>query len=127
MASAQTLYYLPTGSMITTTGDSGPTPISWSNCKTLAIDFYATDRQGTNPTVTLTAYRLGADGTTYFQIWTLGPIDVSGANSTPVPKSVSIGPGCSYPLEIGDSGKIGWTIGGTSTPGAKFSISIQGK
>jgi len=109
----------------TTPDDSGNIP--WSNCKTLAIDIFIGDRQGTNPTVTFTAYRLGADGVTYFPMWTIGPIDVSGTNVTPISESVSIGPGCSYPLEIGDSGKIGWTIGGTSSPGGKFSVSVQGK
>lgn len=125
MASATVLYSLDAQMQTTTPNDSGN--ISWSNCKTLAIDINITDRQGTSPTVTFTAYRLGADGVTYFPMWTIGPIDVSGANTTPVLESVSIGPGCTYPLEIGDSGKIGWTIGGSSTPGAKFSISAIGK
>lgn len=124
MASA-TVLYSQDAAMQTANGDSGN--ISWSNIKTLAIDVYITDRQGTSPTLTVTAYRLGADGVTYFPMWTIGPIDVSNANVTPIPESVSIGPGCTYPLEIGDSGKIGWAIGGSATPGAKFSISCIGK
>jgi len=39
----------------------------------------------------------------------------------------SIGPGCATTEEITASGRVRWQIGGSSSPGALFSISIQGE
>jgi hypothetical protein len=100
---------------------------SWSGCETLAIDVNCTDRQGSSPTLQIAVDRLGADGVTYFNIWLSSATSVSGANMTPVQISKSIGPGCAQDEEIGGAGRVRWAIGGSSTPGANFSISLQGK
>lgn len=112
--------------MQTINGDTGNQ--SWSDMSTLAIDIDITDKQGTSPTVQFFLDRLGADGTTNFNIWASSVQSVSGASpGTPILISTSAGPGCIINQEIGSSGRLRWMIGGTATPGAKFSVSIIGK
>lgn len=104
----------------TANGDTGT--ISWKSCSTLAVDINVTGSQGTNPTLQILVDRLGADGVTFFPMW-----DSTALAPGSYPKSVSIGPGCSYAEEICASGRIRWVIGGTSTPGVTFSLSVQGE
>jgi hypothetical protein len=112
--------------MKTSNGDTGN--ISWGNCSTIAVDVNCTNQQGTSPTLEIFVDRLGADGLTYFNMWDSTAISVSSASSgSPVQIKRSIGPGCATTEEIGASGRVRWQIGGSSTPGAQFSISVQGE
>lgn len=113
--------------MKTANGDTGPTPISWGNCSTIAVDVIATNQQGTSPTLQILVDRLGADGVTYFNMYDSGAISVNTASTTPVIIKQSIGPGCTKTEEIGASGRVQWKIGGSATPGALFAVSIQGE
>jgi hypothetical protein len=101
--------------------------ISWGNASTIALDVNVTNQQGTSPTLEIYVDRLGADGVTYFNIYDSGAFSVSTASTTAIPKSASIGPGCTYAQELGASGQVRWAIGGSSSPGAQFSISLQGE
>jgi hypothetical protein len=110
---------------------SAPPPdtgnISWGNASTIAVDVNVTNQQGTSPTLQILVDRLGADGVTYFNMYDSGAISVSTASTTPVVIKQSIGPGCTKTEEIGSSGRVRWVIGGGSTPGALFTLSIQGE
>ena len=111
--------------MKTANGDTGN--ISWGNCSTIAVDVNCTNQQGTSPTLEIFVDRLGADGVTYFNMYDSGAVSVSGASTTAVQIRRSVGPGCATGEEIGSSGRVRWVIGGSSTPGAQFSLSIQGE
>lgn len=122
--SAATIY-THASALETANGNSGD--LSVSSYETVAIDLNVTDKQGSNPTIQLLWDRKGADGV-YYPVWDSTALSVSGASGgSPVQKSTSIGPGCAYNQEPGALGRLRWVIGGTSTPGATFSISIQGK
>lgn len=80
------------------------------------------------PTLQILVDRLGADGSTYFNMYDSGAVSVSSASSgSPVVIKRSIGPGCTTTEEIAASGRVRWGIGGSATPGAQFSLSIQGE
>ena len=111
--------------MKTSNSDTGN--ISWGNCSTIAVDVNCTNQQGTSPTLEIFVDRLGADGVTYFNMYDSGAVSVSGASTTAVQIRRSVGPGCATGEEIGSSGRVRWQIGGSSTPGAQFSLSIQGE
>ena len=111
--------------MKTSNSDTGN--ISWGNCSTIAVDVNCTNQQGTSPTLEIFVDRLGADGVTYFNMYDSGAVSVSGASTTAVQIRRSVGPGCTTGEEIGSSGRVRWEIGGSSTPGAQFSLSIQGE
>lgn len=112
--------------MKTAAGDTGN--ISWGNCSTIAVDVNCTSQQGTSPTLQILVDRLGADGVTYFNMYDSGAISVSSASSgSPVVIKRSIGPGCTTGEEIASSGRVRWVIGGSSTPGAQFSLSVIGE
>lgn len=111
--------------MKTSNSDTGN--ISWGNCSTIAVDVNCTNQQGTSPTLEIFVDRLGADGVTYFNMYDSGAVSVSGASTTAVQIRRSVGPGCATGEEIGSSGRVRWVIGGSSTPGAQFSLSIQGE
>jgi hypothetical protein len=101
--------------------------ISWGNCEKIAVDVLVTNQQGTSPTLQILVDRLGADGVSYFNMYDSTAISVSGASGTNVVIKQSIGPGCTKTEEICASGRVRWVIGGSSTPGALFSLSIQGE
>lgn len=113
------LYNLPI-LMRTTSNNSGL--LSWGNAATIALDINVTGNQGTSPTLDVFLDRLGVDGVTYFNIW-----DSLVLAPGSFPKSVSIGPGCTIAQELGSSGQVRWVIGGSSSPGIQFSVSIQGE
>jgi hypothetical protein len=114
------LYNLPILMRTATPGNSGN--ISWLNASTIALDIAVTGSQGTSPTLEVWLDRLGVDGVTYFNLW-----DSTILAPASFPKSVSIGPGCSIAQELGSSGQVRWAIGGSSSPGIQFSVSIQGE
>jgi hypothetical protein len=111
--------------MHTTADNTGD--ISVSNVTEIALDVNCTNKQGTSPTLQIIVYRKDAVGN-YIQIWDSTAISVSSATSgAPVQIARSIGPGCTTTEELGATIRVNWVIGGSSTPGAQFSISIQGK
>lgn len=115
-------------SFATQTSNSDTGNISWGNSSTIAVDVNVTGHQGTSPTLEIFVDRLGADGVTYFNMWDSTATSVSSASSgSPVVIKRSIGPGCSTTEEIAASGRVRWVIGGSSTPGCPFSISVQGE
>lgn len=89
----------------------------------LAVDVNFTVNSGT-PSVTFTLSRKGADGTTYYPIYTTSAITTSGKTS------LHVGPGMSgtgaVPVSFGGILQISWTIGGTS-PNVNFTLSVVGK
>lgn len=112
--------------LVTANGNTGP--IEWSDFKSLSIDVNCTGSQGTTPTLQILVDRLMSDNATYVNIWDSGAQSVSTASGgSPVQISQSIGPGLTIAKSIGLSGRVRWVIGGTSTPGATFSLSIIGE
>jgi hypothetical protein len=74
---------------------------------------------GTSPTLQLTYERKGEDGI-YYTMWTGSSITGVDTDST------SLGPGLETDHLPGKTGRIVWTIGGT-TPSFTFSISVTGR
>jgi hypothetical protein len=111
--------------MRTANGNSGD--ISVSNVTEIAVDVNCTGKQGTSPTLQIIIYRKDVLGN-YFSLYDSGAVSVSGATGgAPVQIARSIGPGCTTTEELGATIRLNWVIGGSSTPGAQFSASIQGK
>ena len=87
----------------------------------IGIDINTTAQTGTNPTIQFFWKRKGADGI-YYALWQSAVL--TAATNT---ISTSIGAGMAYNQSLGSTGKLTWTIGGTSTPGFTFSANIYGK
>jgi hypothetical protein len=101
----------------TVSGNSGD--LICDQYQELAVDVNVTAVTGTNPSMTLSIQRKGADGV-YYPIWTSSAITAPGVTS------VSIGPGLAQAASIGDIVLLVWTITGT-TPSFTFSASIIAK
>jgi hypothetical protein len=86
----------------------------------IAIDANITAITGTSPTIQFFIDRLGADGATYFNIWSSSAISAVSALST------SIGAGLAVTQSFGSIIRFRWVVGGTS-PSFTFSASIIGK
>lgn len=108
------------------TGAGNTSDISWGNYTELALDSLVTNQQGTNPTLQLFLQRKDAFGN-YEDIWQSNVTNVATASTTNVPISASIGVGLAIAQSFAATGRVRWVIGGTSTPGAQFGISVQGK
>ncbi len=122
--SATTVYIHPSA-METSNNNSGD--ISVSNYTEIAVDVACTNKQGTSPTLQIIVYRKDAFGN-YISIWDSGAQSVSGATSgSPVLINKSIGPGCVVTEELGSTIRLNWNIGGSASPGAQFTASIQAK
>ena len=63
----------------------------------------------------------GADGI-YYSVWQSSSF--TAASNT---LSTSIGPGCAYNQSLGPTGKLTWTVGGTSSPNWTFTPNVYGK
>lgn len=87
----------------------------------LAVDVSITGNQGTSPTIQFFIDRKGVDGV-YYNIWGSSVVSVSAAQV-----STSIGVGLSIAQAFGSTVYFRWIIGGSSTPGFTFSVSIIGK
>lgn len=87
----------------------------------LAVDINVTASSGTSPTLQFFVDRLGADGATYFTIWSSSVI-----NTSPTVVSTSIGAGLSVTQSFGQTARFRWVITGT-TPSFTFVASIIGK
>lgn len=118
--SATTVYTHPS-QMETSNGNSGD--ISVSGYTEIAVDVNVSAKQGTSPTLQIIIYRKDAFGN-YFSIW---DSTAQSVNSPPVQISKSIGPGCVVTEELGSTIRMNWNIGGSATPGAQFTASIQAK
>jgi hypothetical protein len=116
--SAQTIY-TQSSQLITASGNSGI--LSVGNFAELAVDINITSKQGTSPTIQYFIDRLGVDGV-YYNIWTS-----SQYTSTPQVVSQSIGAGLTLASSFGGTIQFRWVIGGSSTPGFIYSVSLIGK
>lgn len=116
--SAQTVY-TQASQLITASSNSGA--LSVGNFAELAVDINITSKQGTSPTIQFFIDRLGVDGV-YYNIWSSSVI-----STTPTPISQSIGAGLSQASSFGGTIQFRWLIGGSSTPGFTYSVSIQAK
>ena len=117
--SAQTIWTQASQLITSTTGNSGL--LSVGNFVELALDINVTGKQGTSPTLQFFIDRLGVDGI-YYNIWTSTQY-----TTTPQTVSQSIGAGLTTSVSFGGTIQFRWSIGGSSTPGWTYSVSIQGK
>lgn len=116
--SAQTVY-IQTSQLITTSNNSGI--LSVGSFAELAIDINLTSRQGTSPTIQFFIDRLGVDGI-YYPIW-----QSAVQSTTPAQVSTSIGAGLAISQSSGGTVQFRWVIGGSSSPGYVYSVSLIGK
>jgi hypothetical protein len=90
------------------------------NFAELAVDINITSKQGSSPTIQYFIDRLGVDGI-WYPIWnalqTISPAQIS----------TSIGAGLAFNQSFGGTIQFRWAIGGTSTPGWTYSVSLIGK
>ncbi len=117
MSTATTIYNLASALQTTTPFTSSDFTVG--SYTALAVDINITGNQGSSPTIQYFVDRKGADGI-YYPIWQ--SISLS-SSSTSV--STSIGIGVAINQSIGAIVRFRWTIGGSSTPGFTFSVSIQ--
>lgn len=117
--SAQTIW-TQASQLITASGNSGP--LSVGNFAEIAVDVNITSKQGTTPTVEFYIDRLGVDGV-YYNIWDSTII----SNTAPTTKSDSIGAGLNVSKSFAGTIQFRWAIGGSSSPGYTYSVSLIGK
>lgn len=111
--------YLQTSQLITASGNSGPLTVGYLS--ELALDINITSNQGTAPTIQFFIDRLGADGV-YYPIWDSTSISVA-----PTTKCVSTGAGLGSASSFAGTIQVRWAIGGSSSPGWIYSLSLVGK
>ncbi len=116
--SAQTIYTQPS-LLIVASGNSGP--LSVGNFAELALDINLTSKQGTSPTVQFFIDRLGVDSV-YYNFYSSAVI-----STTPNVVSKSIGAGLALAESFAGTIQFRWNIGGSSTPGFTYSVSLIGK
>ena len=103
------------------TSSSNTSPLSIGSYAELAIDINLTSKQGTSPTVQFFIDRLGADSV-FYPIW-----QSAVQSTTPAQVSTSIGAGLAISQSFGGTIQFRWSIGGSSTPGYTYSVSLIGK
>lgn len=96
-------------------------PLNVGNFAELAVDINITNKQGTSPTIQYFIDRLGVDGI-WYPIWQSAVQSVS-----PAQVSTSVGAGLAISQSFGGTIQFRWGIGGTSTPGWTYSVSLIGK
>jgi hypothetical protein len=111
--------YTQAATLITASSNSGP--LSVGNYVELALDVNLTTKQGTSPTIQFFIDRLGVDGI-YYNVWSSSVI-----STTPTTVSQSIGAGLTLASAFGGTIQFRWSIGGSSTPGYTYSVSLQAK
>jgi len=116
--SAQTIYTQPS-QLITAGSNSGI--LSVGNFAELALDINLTGKQGTSPTIQFFLDRLGVDGV-YYNFYASSVI-----SSTPTTISQSIGAGLALATSFAGTIQFRWVIGGSSSPGWTYSVSLIGK
>jgi hypothetical protein len=117
--SAQTIW-TQASQLITASNVSGPLTVG--NYAEIAVDINGTSKQGTSPTIQFFIDRLGVDGI-YYPLW-----QSSTQSTTPFTGcSTSIGAGLAISQSFGGTVQFRWSIGGSSTPGFIYSVSLIGK
>lgn len=117
--SAQTIW-TQASTPITASGNSGPLTVG--NFAEIAVDVNITAKTGTTPTVEFFVDRLGVDSV-YYNIYDSGVV----SNTAPTTKSDSIGAGLNVNKSFAGTIQFRWVIGGSSSPGYTYSVSLQGK
>ena|ERR1700739_3130884 len=112
--------YTQAATLITASSNSGPLTVG--SFAELAIDINITSKQGTTPTVEFYIDRLGVDGI-YYNIWDSGIVN----NTAPTTKSDSIGAGLNVSKSFAGTIQFRWVIGGSSSTGYVYSVSLQAK
>jgi hypothetical protein len=115
---ATTLYVQPSQLITATSGNSGP--LSVSGFKELAVDINISGKQGTSPTIQFFIDRIDAANVAN-NLWTS-----SSFTTSPQAVSKDLGAGLSSQSLAGII-QYRWVIGGTSTPGWTFSVSLIAK
>lgn len=111
-----TALYAKTGTVTTTTGNTGA--ITCDGAELVAIDIGITAITGTGPSITFTVERLDANGT-YRVIHTTAALSATGSTV------ISIGPGCTVTHVLTSKLRVNWTVAGT-TPSVTFDLSVIG-
>lgn len=108
------------------TANGNTSDITWGAYTELALDALVTNQQGTSPTLQLFLDRKDA-ANNYEPIYQSTVTSVSTASTTNVPISASIGVGLAIAQSFASTGRIRWVIGGSSSPGAQFNLSLIAK
>jgi hypothetical protein len=117
--SAQTIW-TQTSQLIVASNNSGILLVG--NYAEIAVDINGTSKQGTSPTIQFFIDRLGVDGI-YYPLWAS-----SIQSTTPFTGcSTSIGAGLAISQSFGGTVQFRWVIGGSSSPGYVYSVSLIGK
>ena len=117
--SAQTIW-TQTSQLIVASGTSGILLVG--NYAEIAADINGTSKQGTSPTIQFFIDRLGVDGI-YYPLWASAT-----QSTTPFTGcSTSIGAGLAISQSFGGTVQFRWVIGGSSSPGYVYSVSLIGK
>lgn len=116
--SAQTVYTQPSLPIL---AGGNSLPLNVGNFAELAVDINITGKQGSSPTIQYFIDRLGVDGI-WYPIWQSAVQSVS-----PAQVSTSIGAGLAISQSFGGTIQFRWGIGGSSSPGWTYSVSLIGK
>lgn len=116
--SAQTIW-TQASTLITASSNSGV--LSVGNYVEIAVDINITGKQGSSPTIQFFIDRLGVDGI-YYPLW-----QSNTQSSSPAQVSTSIGAGLAISQSFGGTVQFRWSIGGSSSPGWTYSVSLIGK
>jgi hypothetical protein len=116
--SAQTIW-TQTSQLIVASNNSGILLVG--NYAEIAVDINITSKQGTSPTIQYFIDRLGVDGI-YYPLW-----QSSVQSTSPAQVSTSIGAGLAISQSFAGTARFRWAIGGSSTPGWTYSVSLIGK
>lgn len=119
--STQTVYTQASQLITSSTSPANSGSLTVGNFVELALDINITSNQGSSPTIQYFIDRLGVDGVWYptYQSSTI--------SSASAQVSASVGAGLSTTQSFGGTIRFRWTIGGSSTPGFTYSVSLQAK
>jgi hypothetical protein len=113
------LIYVQQSQLITASGNSGPLTVGYLG--EISLDINITSKQGTSPTIQFYIERLGTDGV-YYPIY-----DSTSISTAPMVKSASTGAGLGSAASFAGTVRVRWVIGGSSSPGWIYSLSLVGK
>jgi hypothetical protein len=113
------LIYVQQSQLITASGNSGPLTVGYLG--EISLDINITGKQGTSPTIQFYIDRLGTDGV-YYPIY-----DSTSISAAPMVKSASTGAGLGSAASFAGTIRVRWVIGGPSSPGWTYSLSLVGK
>lgn len=119
--SAQTVYTQASTLITSSTSPANSGPLTVGNFAELAVDINITSNQGSSPTIQYFVDRFGVDGI-WYPIWQ-SPVVAASTDQI----SASIGAGLDFAESFGGTIRFRWSIGGSSTPGFTYSVSLQAK